>query len=195
VVWLFLAADLRDVQDTNWLARTQWIDPNLDDTMRPHEMSASECLDSIAVSWNDSYVRMREFYRKHSVDKGGALADLEPLALQAGRVGCRITNWFDEFESGNLEEPELLARIRAISSEIDAITDKASNLRIPPQDVVDYQNRAQSLFAHLSNMALYYSESGVTTWPEKNRTFLMRDAVKNFRQDLRRLEFEREKLH
>ena len=195
VVWLFLAGDLRDVQDVNWLARTQWIDPKLAATMRPLELSASEYLDSIAVSWNDSYVRMREFYREHSVDKGGALADLEPLTLQAGRVGCCITNWFGAFESGNLDEPELLARIRAISPEIDAITDKASNLRFPPQDVIDYQNRAQSLFSHLNNMALYYSESGVTTWPEKNRTVLMRGTVKDFRADLRRLEFEREKLH
>ena len=196
VVWLFLAADLRDAQDVNWLARTQWIDPRLDATMRPLEMSASEYLDSIAVSWNDSYVRMRDFYREHSVDKGGALADLlEPLTLRAGRVGCRIANWFGDFESGNLEEPDLLVRIRAISPEIDAIADKASNLRFPPQDVVDYQNRAQSLISHLNNMALYYSESGVTTWPEKNRTALMRDTVKNFRADLRRLEFEWEKLH
>ena len=195
VVWLFLAADHRDVQDLNWLARTQWIDPLLDPTMRPYEMSASEYLDSIAISWNDSYARMRDFYRERSVDKGGALADLEPLTRRAARVGCRITGWFGEFESGNIEEAALIAKIRAVSPEIDAISDIASNLRSPPQDVSDYQNRAQCLFCHLSNMALYYSESGIETWTEKNRTVLMRDSVKGFRADIRRLEFEREKLH
>ena len=44
-------------------------------------------------------------------------------------------------------------------------------------------------------MALYYSERGVTIWPMKNRTVLMRYTVNDFRADLRRLEFEREKLH
>ena len=44
-------------------------------------------------------------------------------------------------------------------------------------------------------MALYYSERGVTMWLEKNRTILMRFTVRDFRADLRRLEFERGKLH
>ena len=82
-----------------------------------------------------------------------------------------------------------------MSSEIDTISDQASNLSYPPQDVKDYDARAQSLFAHLGNMALYYSERGVTTWPAKNRRVLMRYTVKDFRADLQRLEFEREKLH
>lgn len=195
VVWLFLGADHRDVRDVNWLARTQWIDPKLHCTMHPSEMPASECLDGIAVSWNDSYSEMREFYREHSADKGEALAELEPLALWSARVGRRVTDWFKEFENGGLDEPTLIARIRAASAEIDAITDRAANLRLPPEDVSDYQNRAESLFCHLSNIALYYSERGVTHWPKKNRTFLMRDCVKNFQTDVQRLEFEREKVH
>jgi hypothetical protein len=44
-------------------------------------------------------------------------------------------------------------------------------------------------------MALYYSERGVETWPEGNRTFLMRSTAKDFQVDLDRLKFEREKLH
>ena len=195
VVWLYLAAGLQDLCNANWLAQTQWIDPGLDRKMRPIELSASEHLDSIAVAWNEFYTRMKEFYRDHSVDKGGALAQLEPLVAQATRVGRRIASWFDAFESSDLDEGTLIARVRTTSSEIDAITNQALNLSFPSQDVRDYDARAQSLFGHLDNMALYYSERGVTMWPEKNRTVLMRLTVRDFRADLRRLEFEREKLH
>ena len=195
VVWLYLAAGFQDLCHANWLARTQWIDPGLDRKMRPLELSASEYLDSIAVTWNDSYTRMQEFYSEHSADKGGALAQLEPLVAQAIRVGSRIASWFDAFESSNLDETTLISRVRTASSEIDAITNQALNLSFPPQDVRDYDTRAQSLFGHLGNMALYYSKRGVTMWPEKNRTVLMRFTVRDFRADLLRLEFEREKLH
>ena len=195
VVWLYLAAGLQDLCNANWLARTQWIDPGLDQKMRPLELSASEHLDSIAVTWNDSYTMMQGFYSEHSVDKGGALAQLEPLVAQATRVGSRIASWFDAFESSNLDETTLIARVRTASSDIDAITNQALNLSFPPQDVRDYDTRAQSLFGHLGNMALYYSERGVTMWLEKNRTILMRFTVRDFRADLRRLEFERGKLH
>ena len=195
VVWLYLAANLQDLCNANWLARTQWIDPGLDRKMRPLELLASEHLDSIAITWNDSYTRMQGFYSKHSVDKGGALAQLEPLVAQATLVGSRIASWYDAFESSNLDETTLIERVRTASPEIDAITNQALNLSFPPQDVRDYDTRAQSLFGHLCNMALYYSERGVTLWSEKNRTVLMHSTVKDFRADLERLEFEREKLH
>ena len=68
-------------------------------------------------------------------------------------------------------------------------------LSFPPQDVRDYDTRAQSLFGHLDNMKLYYSKRGIETWPEKNRTIMMRLTVEDFRSDLERLQFEREKLH
>ena len=163
--------------------------------MRPLELSASEHLDSIAITWNDSYTRMQGFYSEHSVDKGGALTQLEPLVAQATLVGSRIASWYDAFESSNLDETTLIERVRTASPEIDAITNQALNLLFPPQDVRDYDTRAQSLFGHLGNMALYYSERGVTLWSEKNRTVLMHYTVKDFRADLERLELEREKLH
>ena len=159
------------------------------------ELAASEHVDSIAVAWNESYKKMQRFHREHAVDKGNALAHLEPLVAQATHVGNQVAGWFDRLESGDLDEKTLIARVRAVSSEIDTISDQASNLSYPPQDVRDYDARAQSLFGHLGNMALYYSESGVTKWPAKNRRFLMRSTVKDFRADLQRLEFEREKLH
>ena len=195
VVWLYLGADLQDLSRANWLARTQWIDPCLDQRMRPMELSASEHVDSIAIAWNESYAEMQRFYREHSVDKGRALGQLEPLVAQARAIGSRIADWFDKREDDELDEKTLIERVRAASSDIDTISDRASNLSFPPQDVKDYDRRAQSLFAHLGNMALYYSERGVTIWPMKNRTVLMRYTVNDFRADLRRLEFEREKLH
>ena len=195
VVWLYLAAHLQDIRNANWLARTQWIDPELDPKMRSLELSASEHIDSILVVWNESYKSMQSFYGEHSVDKGGALTRLEPLVEQATEIGSQIASRFDALESGELDEPTLISRVRAVSPRIDAIVDQSMNLPFPPQDVRDYDTRAQSLFGHLGNMALYFSERSIETWPETNRTILMRLTVKDFRADLQRLEFEREKLH
>lgn len=195
VVWLYLAADLQDLRNANWLARTEWIDPNLDPKMRPLKLSASEHIDSIAVAWNESYRDMRHFYVRHSADKGEALAKLDPLVERATKIGNQVADWFDSHEKGDIDEATLISRIRAVSTDIDAITGQSMNLPFPPHDVRDYDTRAQSLFGHLDNMALYYSEQGLNTWPKQNRTVLMRLTLRDFRSDLQRLEFEREKLH
>ena len=195
VVWLFLAVDHQDVTNANWVARTQWIDPNLSQTVRPIELSASEQVDSISVHWNQMYRSLRTFHTEHSVDKGRALDHLEPLLERATRVGAQVSAWFDALERGELDDATLTSRIRAVSDEIAEITDQAMQLSFPPQDVRDYDTRAQSLFGHLDNMKLYYSKCGIETWPQKNRTIMMRLTVEDFRSDLERLEFEREKLH
>ena len=195
VVWLYIAAGLQDLRNANWLARTQWIDPNLDRKMRPLDLSACENVDSIAVAWNESYSTMRSFYGEHSVDKGEALARLEPLLEGATRIGNQVSAWFDEVERGELDEPTLISRVRKLSGEIEAITNGSADLSFPPQDVRDYDTRAQSLFGHLANMVLYYSERGIEAWPAENRTLLMRSTVRDFRADLDRLRFERDRLH
>jgi hypothetical protein len=194
VVWLYIAADLQDARSTNWIVRTQWIDPNLNPQWRPVSLSASEYVDSIAVEWNESYKSMRSFFAKHSADKGEVLGKLEPLLDRAVTIGSKVIGWFDAFEKGEIEEQTLISHVRMVSPDIKSIDEEAGNMPFPPQDVMDYDSRAQSLFAHLSDMALYYSDSGVEIWPERNRTVLMRYKVKHFRADLDRLRFEKEKL-
>lgn len=195
VVWLYFACDLQDLRTSNWLLRTQWIDPALDPTMRPLEMSASEKVDSISVSWNESYASMRRFYSDHTVEKGEALARLDPLVDTAQGLGTRISQWFVSFEKGDIDEPSLAQNIHSVSKHIASITDESMNLPFPPEDIKDYDTIAQSMFGHLDNMRLYYSEQGIETWPTENRTVLMRLTTKDFFEDLERLQFERKKLH
>ena len=158
-------------------------------------LSASEHVVSIAVAWNESYVTMRRFCSEHSVDKAGALAQLEPLGARATTLGSQIVSWFDSVEKGILDEITLTSRVRAVSSKVDAIVEEAAHLGFPPQDVQDYQARAQSLFLHLSNMTLYYSERGVSTWPEKNRSGLMTSTGAGLSSRPSASGIEREKLH
>lgn len=195
VVWLFLAGSLQDLRNNNWLARSQWISPNLDQEMWPLTLDASEFYEGIAIAWNQSYDEMRDFYEKHSVDKGEALRMLEPLINKATEVGCMIADSFDSVDRGDMEEHFLIADIAQKADMIQFIENSASNLPFPPEDIKDYDERAQSLVAHLGNMALYYSTSGLETWPQAIRINLMRATVTDFRKDLERLIFEKEKLH
>ncbi len=117
--------------------------------MRPRELPASEHVDAIAVAWGESYASQRTFYGEHSVDKGEALVRLEPLVQQATELGSQIAGWFDAFERGEFDELTLMSQVRAVTPEISDITNQALNLPFPPQDVRDYDTRAQSLFGHL----------------------------------------------
>ena len=195
VVWLYLAGDLQDLRNCNWLARSQWIDPTLAYDIRPMELEATEQIDGIGVVWSEGYQVFRKFNREHTAGKGEFLRKLEPLLERARLVGDQVCTWFYKFETGQIDERGLTARIRGASGEIDALVQEQGDLPLAPHDVWDYDARAASLFTWLGNMAIFYSERGAETWPEENRTYLMKCTVQDFRSDLERLAFEREKLH
>jgi hypothetical protein len=126
------------------------------------------------------------------VDKGEALAELEPLLERATRIGIQVIGWYGVFEMSELDAPTLILNIRKVSPAIDAIADECRNLPFPPRDVKDCDKRALSPFAHLINIVLHYSERGIEMWSEKEQTFLMHRTVKDFRADLDRLNSKRE---
>lgn len=195
VVWLFLAADSLDVRNCNWLARAQWIDPGLPSAWRPVKLDASEYLGDIAVIWEEGYASRRKYYREHTAAKGAFLGRLDPLVERARVAGEALCSSFELLEAGRIDERELMARVCRAAPEIEQVYVESANLPYAPEDAKDYDRRAHSLFAWLDNMRLYYSERGVEMWPESSRTYLMRLAVRDFRSDVARLTFEREKLH
>lgn len=196
VVWLYLTGSLQDLRNANWLGRTQWISQDLDKKNRPITLCpVSEVYDGIAIAWNESYDEMHKFYEEHSVDKAEALRALEPLIDKATELGIRIIDFFEAVERDDNEELALIGHINKEMAVIEALEKTAYNLPFPPEDIKDYDTQAQSLIAHLSNMAIYFSSRGVSTWPYINRVHLMRSEVEAFRRTLERLAFEREKLN
>ena len=68
VVWLYFAFSLDDINNSNWVCQTSWIDNKLDNNMKPIPISGDEKIDEIELQWNDQY---RAVYIKLSPLLGG----------------------------------------------------------------------------------------------------------------------------
>jgi len=55
VVWLFVAADLEDVEVANWLCRAEWISPEINSASKLVPMRGDEQIGDIQICWNDDY--------------------------------------------------------------------------------------------------------------------------------------------
>lgn len=194
VVWLFLASDLSDIRDSNWRARTLWIRSGLDEAARPHEGDFDEDYHGIGINWNESYQQMKKFYAKHSGDKGEVVARLDDLVEEAISIGEKAIRWFRCYQDGKYTEEALVAQFDRLRERESELYKRSGDLPFPPHDVDDYDEVCQSLFAHLDNMFLYYSEEGLEQWQESNREYLMSETTRDFRRDIKRVEYERDKL-
>jgi len=195
VVWLFIAYDLEDIQNVNWVCRTCWIDPSLTENMRPSSLNGNEKLGDIEIFWNDQYKSHKNFLESHFGTKEEVLEAINPILNEMAKLAKQGIGYFEEYRYGKLSEEEFIIKMHKMEEKIDELYNQSGNIPMPPEDCKDYDQACQNIFATIHNMSLYYSKSGLETWPKSTRDWLMQDTIKRFYEDLKRIEFEESKIH
>ena len=195
VVWLFIAFDLQDTRIANWVCRTSWIDRSLPENMQPGPLNGDDLVGEIDVSWNEDYDSMKQFYEQHSASKGKYLQTVQPILKQMLDFGEQAEGSFSKYKDGHLSESDFISQMHALEPTVSKLYGESGNVPFPPQDCKDYDDACHCTFATVHNMFLYYSPSGLNTRPQRNRDWLMQDAVKQFDEERQRLKFEERKLH
>jgi hypothetical protein len=195
VVWLFLAYDLEDIANSNWVCRTSWIDPELPESVRPLGVSGQERVGDIEIRWEVHYESQKRFLKNLSGTKEEVLGTILPTLKEMVELAQMAIKQFEKYRTGGISEGDLIERIQEMQPRVRELYDKVENGLLPPQDCRDFVQACRETFAAIDDMFLYYSACGLKTWPQSNRDWLMQDAIKRFRQGYQRAEFEREKIH
>lgn len=195
VVWLFIAYDLEDIQNANWVCRTCWIDPSLTKDMRPLSLNGNEKFEDIEILWNDDYKLHKNFLKTFSGTKEEVLETIQPILNEMVEFAKRAIEYFEEYRRGSISEDEVILRMQKIEPRVTELYLQSKNIPIPPEDCKDYYQACQNIFATIHNMFLYFSKRGLEMWPKRNRDWLMKDTIKRFYNDMERISFEESKIH
>jgi hypothetical protein len=196
VVWLFVAGVAEDVRHTNWLARSQWISPELDEQWRPIRLEGDEEISGISIKWNSMYESMRDFHSSNTASKGDALKILEPLIHEAIEYGKEGVVLIQRFDKGEINKSTIETELANRGDKVRGIYQKSGELPFPPADLQDYDQACQALFADIDNIYLPFTELGKKTWSTfDQRIQLSKSYIGAFEKDLERWNFEREKIH
>jgi len=195
VVWLFIAYDLEDIKNANWICRTCWIDPSLPENMRPLGLNGNEKLGDIEVFLNDDYKLHKNFFERHSGTKEEVLEAIRPILNEMIKLAKQGINYFEEYKCKDISEDEFILKMQKMEPRVTELYLQSGNISMPPEDCKDYDQACQNIFATVHNMYLYYSKKGLETWAKSNRDWLMQDTIKRFYDDWKRIEFEENKIH
>lgn len=195
VVWLFIAYDLNDINNSNWVCNTSWIDPNLTESIRPVQLSGTEQVNGITIRWNDSYKIHKDFNEGHTGSKEDTLNAISDILKEMKNLAELSIKEFTKYKQGDLSEEEHIKSMERLCPNIDELYYKCGNLPIPPDDCKDYEQVCQNIFAIIHDISLYYSKKGLETWPKQNREWLMQNTIKRYHEEIRKLEFEESKIH
>jgi hypothetical protein len=195
VIWLFIAYDLEDIQNANWICRTCWIDPSLPENMRPLGLNSNEKLGDIEVFWNDDYKSHKGFFESHSGTKEEVLEAIRPILNEMIELAREAINYFEKYRREEISEDEFILKMQEIAPRVTELYLQSGNIPMPPEDYKEYDQACQNIFATIHDMFLYYSKRGLETWSKQNRDWLMQETIKRFHDGMERIRFEETKIH
>jgi len=195
VVWLFVAYDLADIPNANWVCHSCWIDSSLPEDMHPGALNGNDTVDDIEVLWNDAYEDRKTLFEQNSGTKEEVLNRIRPLLEEVISLAEQAASNFEDYEAGRLSEKTFISEMQARESRASELYRQSGEIPQPPEDCRDYEETCQLIFATVDNMFLFYSEKGSETWSQKNRDWLMKNAITRYRKDLERLRFEESRLN
>ena len=194
VVWLFIAYDLEDIQNANWVCRTCWMDPSLPEEVRPFGLNGNERMGDTEILWNDDYATHKDSFERHTGMKEDLLEAIRPVLEEMLDLGKQAIDCFERYTLGKISEDRLISKMQKMEPRATELYDQSGYIPIPPEECREYEQACQNILATIHDMFLYYSKRGIETWPKKSREWLMRDTIVRFYSDLKRIEFEEGKI-
>jgi len=194
VVWLYLAGTSEDARHSNWLARAQWIDPDLDESMKPVRLGGVEEQDGIEIEWNTQYDAMRQFLQSNAGSKGPLLDKIRQLVARAEPLWASAREELDALVRGDSTPDHFDEALERLRDPIDEIAQDSGDLPFPPEDLEDLDTAAHGFFGSLHNLALYYMDIGKEQWTHQQRVPLIRMALDDCARDLERIRGELERV-
>lgn len=194
VVWLFVYASLDDVDNANWICRTQWISETLAPKFAPLKLSGNDVVDQIVIDWNDKYLQKAKIYQALTIKKEEYLDKMDSILERTKEIVAKAIEFTEEQETRQLAYDDYASHMKIIESVLTGLYFASGDIGLPPVECKDLDRAFQDMMAFAHNIVLPFSRRGLVTWPEKNRKYLVREAIRGYQHDFERLEFEREKV-
>ena len=194
VVWLFVYASQNDVINANWICRTQWLSETLAPEFAPLKLSGNDVVDQIVIEWNDEYLQKAEIYQALTMEKEKYLDKMESTLKRTKEVVAKAIELTEKREAGQLAYEDYVSNMKIVEPVLTELYHASGDIGLPPFECDDLDQAFQGVMAFAHDIVLPFSERGLITWPEKNKKYLVRDAIKDYLREFERLKIERDKV-
>jgi len=194
VVWLFVYASIDDIDNANWICRTQWISEALAPKFAPLKLSGNDTVDQIVIDWNDAYPQKAKMYQALTIKKEKYLDEMDSIKKRTNDVLAKAIELTEEQETGQLAYDHYISQMKIIELTLTKLYFASGDIGLPPVECKDLDQAFQGMMTFAHNIILPFSERGLSMWSKKNRKYLVREAIKGYLRDFERLKFELEKV-
>ena len=194
VVWGFIYPSADDEKRNLKICRSLWIDDDLPKQFQPSKFIGENVGDDIIVDWDSNYEFFSQRYAKDSVTKEEYFSRVLPLFHEIKEQLAIMRQKLDQLSRSEISEEMFLSSTRIARGCIDKIDSQVSLLPPAPYECSDLDQAFHPLVANVSNIALYYLDTGQKQWNADVRRIESKRQAGYADQALRRFEFELDKV-
>lgn len=175
VVYFYFALDVQDIEEGNFLVRAIWVNEKCDYKIPTNYKIP---MNSICFSPDDSYFEKKQYVIDHTANIEQYRKQVIPLLEEMTNSCEKLIYHFNDFQNGNLTEEDLIKTISPLSSTMNKIFIKSSNLDFPPKQLKSFDERAMTVFSAGHDLSLVYNEASRTlqekTQKKQNMLYLIK---------------------
>lgn len=194
VVFLFIYISVDDLRLTNWICRSLWIDKKLPEQFAPIRFSGEEIGNGIIVEWSPNHQMLRNLTAQSTLSKEDYLDAVFSYLKIVSSLVNEARDLTADINARKISSGNYIERMIILESKVTECYMSSGNMGLAPLECRDVSQRFNSAMSFAHNVLLPFSERGLSTWQEPNRSYLVRRALEDFAKEITRLEFELEKV-
>lgn len=194
IVFCFFGYDIDDITNSTYAYRTTWADHNQD---RKHWYAPSKHsmdIQDIHIDIYDGYLSIKAFEKAHTGDRQIIIGEEKRIVAEVIKLAQSVIGEYNEYRNSEIDESELISRLKPILPQIERLFFEESDLDIPPTDIHDWTYACTALVSTVHDFTYYYNEKYLNTRTLENRRQCMDMTISRYHDDLNKLEEESKKL-
>jgi hypothetical protein len=195
VIWTYVGRSMEDIDQGNWVCRSLWVDPKVEQTLSIHPLGGDEKINGIEFIWNSHYDAHKKFVSEHRASKGEVMGRIEELANALIGYGVIAREVFAAFSRKEITESEMAGKFQMHSEEVRELYLSCSDVPFGPPDCNEVADLCGLLGGSVDELFDAYSVRWIKERTEVQRRVRFETALSTLQRDLKKWEVAWEKVH
>jgi hypothetical protein len=195
VIWTYVGRSMEDIDQGNWVCRSLWVDPKVEQALSIHPLGGDEKINGIEFIWNSHYDAHKEFVSEHRASKGEVMGRIEELANALLKYAELAKREFAAFNGNKIVESELAREFQQHCEEVRELYLSCSDVPFGPPDTSEVVDLCGLIGGSVDELFDAYSVRWMKERTAVQRRVRFETALSTLQRDLKKWEVAWEKVH
>jgi len=190
VISIFVALTMEDTVEPNWYCSAQWIDPQLEESLRPMQQEGDRLGKGLTVKWHALYEHLAQMRIDNTLSKSEWVQMAEGFVSECHQIMCAVFGQSMTLPTAG-SSPDPLGKL---ATKMRNLSQSLNDPGIAPFECKEADRKLESLLCIADNCTMFYLPNEPSPWSAEEILRQQRLQLSDYVETLPRLRYELEKV-